>query len=276
MLLPAVNLFDTSGNCVQVRPQQTVQSKQTTRSLLQRPTLLFHARKKTVALQALAPIHHPWGLRAGLRKCGGSAGKRRKARAAASGEESGGQLAPEGQKEERGNLVKAANDLMKLQQKVTDLESNGVESLSQEQKEELVHNYRTALNVFYTCNAFFLADLIITTPLFAIALTALNVSGRGYSDLLAMSVNVAPLHDILEKSVDPTVGNVATVFLLLDLVGPLVLPAAALLTPRTKKFLGEWYEEQGYGVEGQTVLLERKLGLAAEIDTVAESASDTL
>ncbi|KAK3288538.1 hypothetical protein CYMTET_3990 [Cymbomonas tetramitiformis] len=98
---------------------------------------------------------------------------------------------------------------------------------------------------------------------------------RRYSDLLAMSENVAPLHDVLEKYVDPTLGNIATAFLLVDLAEPLVFPVAALLTPRTKNFLGEWYEEQGYGVEAQTVLMERKLGLAAEIDPDAESASET-
>ncbi|KAK3246275.1 hypothetical protein CYMTET_44183 [Cymbomonas tetramitiformis] len=104
----------------QVRAQLTVQSKQTIRSQQRRPPPLFHARKKTAAVKAFAPIHcHPWVLKAGLSKCGGSGGQRGEVRAAASGNESGEQVASKEEKEGRGNPLQALQDVMKFQQKVS-------------------------------------------------------------------------------------------------------------------------------------------------------------
>eukprot|EP00467_Chlorarachnion_reptans_P009465 CAMPEP_0114531250 /NCGR_PEP_ID=MMETSP0109-20121206/25947_1 /TAXON_ID=29199 /ORGANISM="Chlorarachnion reptans, Strain CCCM449" /LENGTH=243 /DNA_ID=CAMNT_0001714065 /DNA_START=945 /DNA_END=1676 /DNA_ORIENTATION=+ len=88
------------------------------------------------------------------------------------------------------------------------------------------------------------ANLIVSTAFFVAILTLLNKSGRGFEDVTSLIEGIPLFGEnisrALAKNLDSGVGNGILALVLVDLLAPLVVAAAAIITP----LLSPWYAEK--------------------------------
>ena len=116
----------------------------------------------------------------------------------------------------------------------------------------------TYVRVFAPAIAFSGVQLTITLGAFSIALLALSISGRGYADIANLSAGVPLLGDALQQ-VGPGWGNAAIALLITEVSAPVLIPVAALFTPKATESLTAWLEEKGLDAEGLNKRIEQVL-----------------
>ena len=105
---------------------------------------------------------------------------------------------------------------------------------------------RTYLRIFVPGIGYALTSFTVLASTFSLCLLVLNLSGRGYSDIIGAVSSIEPLRNVLEKA-DETWGNVAIALVCCEILSPLILGVALALTPRTMAVLKEKLEELGWG-----------------------------
>lgn len=123
-----------------------------------------------------------------------------------------------------------------------------------ERRREIVKTY---VKVFAPAIAFSGSQLAVTFVAFLVYLTVIGASGLGFDTLQAAGADVPVLGDLLTK-VDPAWGNAAIALVLIEVSAPLLIPAAALLTPKATEALSAKLKESGLDAEGLNAKIEAR------------------
>ena len=105
---------------------------------------------------------------------------------------------------------------------------------------------RTYLRIFVPGIGYALTSFTVLLSTFSLCLLVLNLSGRGYSDIIGAVSSIEPIRNVLEKA-DGTWGNIAIALVCCEILSPLILGVTLALTPRTMAILKEKLEESGWG-----------------------------
>ena len=124
-----------------------------------------------------------------------------------------------------------------------------------ERRRAIVETY---VRVFAPALAFSGTQLTITLGAFAAAFAGLGVSGVGYEQLASACRGVPLLGDGL-SSIQPGWGNAAIALLLVELSAPLLLPLAAVLTPKATEALQAKLVEWDLDADGLNKRIEKVL-----------------
>jgi hypothetical protein len=121
---------------------------------------------------------------------------------------------------------------------------------------------RTYLQIFVPGLGYALTSFVVLGSTFFSCFFGLNLSGRGYNDIVEAVSAYEPLRALLEKA-DPAWGNVAIALLGCELLSPVILAATLALTPRTMDLLQGKLDEIGWGeddIEERTADILRLTG----------------
>lgn len=125
----------------------------------------------------------------------------------------------------------------------------------EQRRRDIIEKY---VRVFAPALSFSAAQLGLSIGVFLTVLIALNVSGRGFTDLSAAFTNLPLFGDLLEK-VDPSWGNAAIALVVVEVMAPLLLPVALALTPGMTASLQSQLEAWGLDAEGLNARIEKVL-----------------
>ena len=125
-------------------------------------------------------------------------------------------------------------------------------------RREIVKQY---VRVFAPAMAFSGCQLSVTFAAFFLYLVVLGASGLGFDAVQEAGAGVPLLGDLLAK-VDPSWGNAAIALVLVEVSAPLLIPAAALLTPKATESFEAKLKEWGFDAEGLNAKLEKNLPMA--------------
>jgi hypothetical protein len=120
---------------------------------------------------------------------------------------------------------------------------------------------RTYVSVFVPGMGYVATSLAVYTSSALVVGTGLELSGRGYADVLAAATasGFEPLRVLLEKE-DPSLGNVVIVLVLLELLTPVIVAATLALTPKTTEALRSNLDGWGWGEDGINDRVSEMLG----------------
>ena len=118
---------------------------------------------------------------------------------------------------------------------------------------------KTYVRVFAPAMAFSGTQLTITLGVFLIYLILLGASGFGFDALQEAGSGVPLLGDLLGK-VDPAWGNAAVALVLIEVSAPVLVPLAALLTPKATEALSAKLVEWDLDADGLNAKIEKALG----------------
>ena len=153
---------------------------------------------------------------------------------------------------------KAVEEMGLLMKQVQTMQAEGKTWTPEERtdrRRELVNTY---VRVFAPALAFSGTQLALTFGAILFVYGALSVSGRGYNDALALSESFAPLHDAIE-GIGPGYGNGAVGFVIVEALGPLLLPVALALTPPSTAALQKKLNSWGLDADGLNRRIEKVL-----------------
>jgi hypothetical protein len=105
---------------------------------------------------------------------------------------------------------------------------------------------RTYLQIFVPGIGYAFTSFGVFGSAFLTCLLALNVSGRGYTDILHAVSGIEPLRALLEKA-NPAFGNAAIALVGCEVLSPVILAATLALTPKTMEALQNKLDELGWG-----------------------------
>uniref|UniRef100_A0A7S2IHD4 Uncharacterized protein n=1 Tax=Haptolina brevifila TaxID=156173 RepID=A0A7S2IHD4_9EUKA len=151
--------------------------------------------------------------------------------------------------------VEEMGSLMKQIQTMNENRKNWSPDEMTMRRREVVNTY---VRVFAPALAFSGTQLALTFVSIFIVYGALSVSGRGYNDVLALSEGIAPLHNAIE-GIGPGYGNGAVGFVIVEALGPLLLPVALALTPRSTIALQEKLNSWDLDGDGLNIRIEKVL-----------------
>lgn len=123
-----------------------------------------------------------------------------------------------------------------------------------ERRRAIVDQY---VRVFAPALAFSGTQLSLTLGAYALALALVSATGAG-AEVLSAGAGLPLVGEALGK-IDPNLGNYALALVPVELAAPLLIPAAALLTPRATTALEGWLQEQGWDAEGLNARIEKVL-----------------
>lgn len=123
-----------------------------------------------------------------------------------------------------------------------------------ERRRAIVDQY---VRVFAPALAFSGTQLGLSLATYALALAAISASGAG-AELLSAGAGLPLVGETLGK-IDPTLGNAALALVPVELAAPVLIPAAAFLTPKATDALEGWLEEKGWNAEGLNARIEKVL-----------------
>lgn len=105
---------------------------------------------------------------------------------------------------------------------------------------------RTYLQIFVPGIGYALTSFGVLGSTFLSCLLALNLSGRGYNDVLGAVSSIEPLRALLEKA-DPAWGNAAIALLGCEVLSPVILAITLALTPKTMELIKGKLDQVGWG-----------------------------
>ncbi|KAL7506124.1 hypothetical protein ACHAXN_003746 [Cyclotella atomus] len=105
---------------------------------------------------------------------------------------------------------------------------------------------RTYLQIFVPGIGYAFTSFGVFGSAFLSCLLALNLSGRGYTDILQAVNGIEPLRALLEKA-NPAWGNAAIALVGCEVLSPVILAATLALTPKTMEALQKKLDELGWG-----------------------------
>lgn len=105
---------------------------------------------------------------------------------------------------------------------------------------------RTYLQIFVPGIGYAVTSFGVFGSAFLTCLLSLNISGRGYNDILGAVSSIGPLRALLEKA-DPAWGNAAIALLGCEVLSPVILAGTLALTPKTMEAIQGKLNELGWG-----------------------------
>ena len=154
-------------------------------------------------------------------------------------------------------------ELGKLMEQVAEVWTEGsswTPEVRTERRRAIVETY---VRVFAPALAFSGVQLTIGLSAFATALLALSISGRGYADIARLGADIPLIGGALAQ-VGPGWGNAAIALLLVEVAAPVLLPLAAIATPKATEALSNKLTESGFDADGINRRLEAVLDKPAQ------------